>query len=127
MTSKPDADPLIGLVGPCKSGKTALQRNLSHKGYRVKHIAQEHSYVKDMWEKIGKPDILTFLDASYATTLKRSSLSWTEKEYQVQLDRLAHAREKSDLIIDTNDLSREEVFLEAFDYLIKWPDRNSNP
>ena len=56
--------PLIGIVGPCGAGKTTLAQGLRGKGYRARAIVQEHSYVQDMWQRITKPDILIFLQAS---------------------------------------------------------------
>ena len=100
---------LIGIVGPCKSGKTVLKRRLEAKGLNVRHIAQEHSYVKDMWKKISNPDILIFLDASFETTLLRSNLGWNKAEYQTQLHRLKHAKENADLVIDTNLLTPDQI------------------
>ncbi len=68
---------LIGVVGPCAAGKSTLIAGLTRLGYRTRHIAQEHSYVKDMWQRLTNPDILVFLDASYPTTCQRRKLDWT--------------------------------------------------
>jgi adenylate kinase family enzyme len=114
---------LIGLVGCCAAGKSTMGKRLTQHGYAVRQIAQEHSYVKDMWLKITHPDVLIFLDVSYDNTILRKQLNWTKNEYQIQLDRLAHARAHADLIVDTNDLSPDEVFeiilshLHALNYL----------
>ena len=121
MTSQTQA-PVIGLVGPCKSGKTVLKRGLAEFGYLVKHIAQEHSYVKDMWRRIAQPDILIFLEVSFQETLNRSSLNWSRSEYAQQIDRLSHARKHADLVINTSDLTPSQIlvtvleFLESLDY-----------
>jgi uridine kinase len=104
---------IIGIVGPCKSGKTTLKRGLEEQGYNSKHIAQEHSYVKDMWRKIANPDILVFLDASFETTLLRSNLSWSLAEYQTQLMRLSHARQHADIIVQTDEKNPEEILDEV--------------
>ena len=112
-----DHKPIVGLVGPCKSGKTLLKRGLSSRGYPIKHIAQEHSYVQDMWKKIAKPEILIYLDVSFPVTLKRSSLLWHEGEYQEQLRRLTHAREHADLIIHTDELTPQQVLSVALEFL----------
>ena len=100
---------VIGIVGPCKSGKTVLKRNLQHLGCTIRHIAQEHSYVPDMWKKIVNPDILVFLDVSFETTLQRSSLAWNLREYEEQLRRLKHAKENADLVIQTDALTPEQI------------------
>ena len=105
--------PIVGLVGPCKSGKTLLKRGLTEKGYRIKHIAQEHSFAQEMWKKIANPDILIYLDVSFPVTLERSSLHWNESEYQEQLRRLKHAREHADLVIHTDNLTPQEVLEKA--------------
>ncbi len=57
--------PLIGVVGPCAAGKTTLVSGLRQAGYEVRHIAQEHSYVADMWKRLTNPDILIYLHVSY--------------------------------------------------------------
>ena len=112
-----NASPLIGLVGPCKSGKTTLKRLLEKEGFNVRHIAQEHSYVPEMWKKIAKPDTLIFLEASYETTLARSSLGWHRPEYDEQIRRLQHARQHADLIIDTDPLTPEQIAEKSIEYL----------
>jgi cytidylate kinase len=100
---------LIGVVGPCGSGKTTLIAGLAPLGFRTRHIAQEHSYVKDMWQRLTNPDILVFLDASWPVTCQRRRLDWTEAEWQVQQFRLRHARQNADLYLDTDGLSIAEV------------------
>ena len=110
---------LIGLVGPCKAGKTVLKRRLEAHGLNVRHIAQEHSYVIEMWQKISNPDVLIYLEVSYETTLLRSSLVWNRSEYQEQLRRLSHAREHADLIIDTNHLTPNQISQQVLDFLEK--------
>lgn len=103
--------PLIGVVGPCGAGKSTLTAALDSLGYLTRHIAQEHSYVKDMWQRITNPDVLIFLQASFPVTRQRKNkmLNWTEADYQEQQRRLAHAREHADLLIDTDTLSIQEV------------------
>lgn len=110
---------VIGIVGPCKSGKTLLKRNLKPLGYTIRHIAQEHSYVPDMWKKIANPDILVFLDVTFETTLKRSSLAWNQREYEEQIRRLEHAKENADLIIQTDPLTPEQITTIVVEYIEK--------
>ncbi len=130
-TTKPkDREPpgipslLIGVVGPCASGKTTLVAGLIRLGYRTRHIAQEHSYVKDMWLRLTHPDVLIFLDASYPVTCERRRLNWTEGEYAEQQRRLVHAREHADLTLFTDGLTGDEVLRKVVDFIQK---RNPAP
>lgn len=116
MTADQDK-PILGVVGPCKSGKTLLKRGLTELGFEVKHIAQEHSFVPDMWQKIAQPDVLIYLDVSFPVTLQRSSLTWNERDYQEQLRRLSHAHKNSDLYIHTDDLTPKQVLDRVITYL----------
>ncbi len=99
----------IGIVGPCAAGKTTLVNGLRQHGYEARHVAQEHSYVADMWKRISNPDILIYLDVSYPLTLRRRKMEWTEREYDEQIHRLRHAREHTDLYLLTDQLSPDEV------------------
>jgi len=100
---------IIGIVGPCASGKTTLRAELLKYGYEVKHIAQEHSYVADMWKRLTNPEILIYLDVSYSNTIKRCKLNWTIEEFEVQVMRLLHARRNADFYLNTDDLTPEQV------------------
>ena len=100
---------LISVVGPCGAGKSSLVAGLKHRGYLIRHIAQEHSYVPDMWRRLTNPDILIYLDVSYENTVLRRKLDWTFEEYSEQLHRLQHARQYADLYIDTNSMLFEDV------------------
>ena len=108
MTYKHDP-PLIGIVGVCASGKSTLINELQRMGYSCRHIAQEHSYVPNMWQRLTNPDVLIYLSASYETTLSRRNLNWSFREYQIQLDRLNHARQSAHIMIETDQLSVTEV------------------
>src|SRR5574339_449457 len=109
MDEPPSQRPLVGVVGPCGSGKSTLIDQLEAHGYACRHIAQEHSYVQAMWQIIAKPDLLIYLHASFVTSTARRKLDWTEKDYHEQLRRLAHAREHAHLIIDTDDLPPDRI------------------
>jgi hypothetical protein len=108
----------IGLVGPCSSGKTTIKGLLRNHGFNVKHIAQEHSYVKDMWKKIANPDILVYLNVAYPTTLQRKNLDWSYDEYLEQITRLSHAHNFADLIIETDSLSPQQVLDKILDFIV---------
>ena len=114
--------PTLALVGPCASGKSTLITELEKKGYKARHIAQEHSFVPDMWRKLSKPDVLIYLDVSYGTSKRRQGIKeWPHSIYQQQVDRLRHAYKHADFFLNTNNLTPEEVlqkvlfFLQNFD------------
>src|SRR5690349_9413735 len=114
---EPPGKRLIGVVGPCGSGKSTLIAGLEKHGYACRHIAQEHSYVQAMWQIISKPDILIYLNASFPVSTARRKLNWREEDHNEQLRRLAHAREHAHLVVNTDDLTPEEVLQKVLDFL----------
>lgn len=108
---------LIAIVGPCAAGKSTLIAGLKPLGYNVRHVAQEHSYSPSMWQRITKPDVLIYLDVSYENSMKRRAQRWSEAEYLEEVRRLSHARQHTDLFIDTNPLSPQEVLAKAVSFL----------
>jgi deoxyadenosine/deoxycytidine kinase len=96
-----DKSILIGVVGPCAAGKSTLIAGLEGYGYQARHIAQEHSFVQDMWKRLTNPDVLVFLQASYPVTCQR----------------LSHARLNADLFVETDKLSIEDVLQQVLDFL----------
>jgi len=110
-------DLLIGVVGVCASGKSTLIKALTARGYHCRHIAQEHSYVKDMWQRLTKPDLLIFLEVTYEKTIERKKLDWSREEYQIQVQRLEHAYEHADIRIKTDLLSPEELVSVACEFI----------
>lgn len=115
-----DERPFIGVVGPCGSGKSTLIAGLEKRGYHCRHIAQEHSYVKTMWQVITNPDILIFLECSFENSTSRRKLNWLPADHEEQLRRLSHAREHADITIDTNLLSPDEVLDQVLVHLKGW-------
>lgn len=114
---KRNQDSLIGIVGPCGAGKTTLVEGLRRNGYLARAIVQEHSYVKDMWQRMTNPDVLIFLQASWAVGGKRRRLNWTESEWEEQQRRLRHAYEHADITVDTDPLVPGEVLDRILEYL----------
>ncbi len=109
--------PVIGVVGPCTAGKSTLIGNLLPYGITPRHIAQEHSFVATMWQRLTNPDVLIFLDVSYAVSITRKNLGWSEEEYLEQQRRLSHAREHTDFYLNTDGLSEEEVAEKVYSFL----------
>ncbi|GAP06516.1 hypothetical protein ATHL_01370 [Anaerolinea thermolimosa] len=109
--------PLIGVVGPCTAGKTTLIQGLKTIGITARHIAQEHSFVPTMWQKITNPDVLIFLDVSYPESLKRRKINWNEAEYLEQRRRLAHALAHADYYIHTDSLTPTVILEQVLAFL----------
>jgi hypothetical protein len=101
--------PVIAIVGVCASGKSTIVNKLLEHNIPCRHIAQEHSYVRDMWQRLVHPAFLICLDVSYPSTLQRKRLNWSLPEYEEQLRRINHAREHADLIIDTDIHPIDEI------------------
>jgi hypothetical protein len=98
------SSPLIAVVGVCAAGKTTLTQAMRARGYNVRQVLQEHSYVPYMWQRITAPDLLIYLDAQLETIRKRRQdpefPAWL---FEQELQRLAHAREHCDLYVSTDE------------------------
>jgi deoxyadenosine/deoxycytidine kinase len=108
---------IIAIVGPCASGKSALAQGLAERGIRARQVVQEHSFVPEMWQIIAQPDLLVYLDASFQTCSQRKNLNWRQRDYDEQLNRLAHAKENCDLLIQTDGQSEANVLEEVLSSL----------
>lgn len=108
--------PKIGVVGPCKSGKSTLVNGLQHAGYEARQIVQEHSFAPRMWQQISHPDVLIYLQCNYETSVARG-LNWLRSEYDEQQPRLAHARAYANLEIVTDETTPEDVLQKVLTYL----------
>jgi len=109
---KPPPPPIpgrIGVVGPCAAGKSTLVRGLEALGYDVRHCAQEHSHVPDMWRRLTRPEVLVYLDASLSTIRRRRAKSFRQAYLDEEHRRLYYARLKCTIYVYTDDLSREQV------------------
>lgn len=108
---------LIGIIGPCCAGKTTLIKNLNTHGYTARHIAQEHSYVQDMWKRLVDPIVLIYLDVSYPVSKRRRSMNLSQREFDEQRERLTHAHDNASLYIHTDTLSPSEVAHKVLNFL----------
>lgn len=121
LTSDPGVTPgrpLIAIVGVCAAGKSTLAAGLRNRGYNARGILQEHSYVPTMWQKITRPDILIYLDASLDNVrLRRNDPGFPAELYEQELIRLHHARAHCHFFINTDYLTPAEVLAAAVDGL----------
>jgi cytidylate kinase len=107
----------IGVVGPCAAGKSTLIAGLKDSGYKSRHIAQEHSHVPDMWQRLTNPRFLIYLDVSFPVSVERRKLNWTLEEYLEQVNRLRHARQHADFYLDTDPFTIQEVLDQVLSFL----------
>ncbi len=113
LAERPIPAPIAGriaIVGPCAAGKTTLAERLRALGYDARQCLQEHSHVADMWQRIARPEVLIYLDVSYARSLARNPNGPDAPEWALQQKRLAHARAHCTLYLDTTPLGIEEVY-----------------
>ena len=99
----------ILVVGPCGAGKTTLAHSLHALGIEVRQIAQEHSFIPDLWRRGTAPDVLIFLDASFETCTVRKRFKWIERDYLEQQRRLTDARSRCHFYLATDSLTPMEV------------------
>ncbi len=105
-------DPLrVAFVGPCASGKSTVVDQLRDLGIDARMPAQEHSDVKDMWEKLLHPDLLVFLDApNEVLRERREGVTDLSDEYlEDERRRLTHAFANADVSFDTSVTPSEEI------------------
>ena len=109
--------PVVGVVGPCTSGKSTLVDALKEYGVNARHIAQEHSASPYMWHKVTQPDVLIYLDVTLQVATERrpglTNPGWLDK----QRVRLAHAYQHADLYIMTADKSPSQIRDEVLTFL----------
>ena len=111
----------VAVIGPCASGKSTLVSVLRGAGYEARHVAQEHSYVPNMWKRISQPDVLIYLDVTIEViSARRPRLDFRQKHLDEQNQRLAHAREHCDLYLDTSEQSPAELQARALSFLADW-------
>ncbi len=108
---------LIGVVGPCAAGKSTLVQALRARGYNAHEVAQDHSCVPTMWQRITRPDLLIYLDVSWKVACRRRPTDAGANWWDELAHRLRHARRHADLYIDTDELTVAEVLETALAFL----------
>lgn len=110
--------PLIKIVGVSASGKSTLVGNLRQRGYDARPASQEHSEIPDMWQRIRPPAFLIYLHIDLDTQRKRRpDVPWSEGWLHTEEQRLSHARQHADLIVDTRSVSAQETAMKVLAYL----------
>lgn len=118
MDNKDDPPLTIAIVGPCSSGKSSLAPTLLGVGFKVRQPTQEHAYVLDKWRRTSVPDILIYLDITYAEArCRRPHIDGGPQRLAEQHRRLSHARQHADFYLDTSDLTPEVVQVIVLDFL----------
>ncbi len=108
-TARQGKYPLIAVVGPCASGKSLLVDTLRARGYNVREVVQEHSYVPTMWQRFTQPDLLIYLDVSWEVARQRRPTNAGPARWDEQAHRLRHARQHAHLYIHTDELAPQEI------------------
>lgn len=102
--------PVIKIVGLSAAGKSTLVRGLRSAGYDARNITQEHSNLPDLWNQFDVPAALICLEVDWpAQQARRSEIGWSEATRAIESERLAHARDHADLIVDTSLLTPANV------------------
>jgi hypothetical protein len=109
---------LIGVVGPCASGKTLLVHALRARGYNAREVVQEHSYVPTMWQPITQPDLLIYLDVSWEIACQRRPTDASADWWAEVARRLRHARQHADLYVNTDELTPQEVLDRVLSFVV---------
>lgn len=106
----------VVVVGPCASGKSTLVAVLEARGLDAYAVAQEHSDIPELWAR-RQPERLIYLAVSLNTLrARRRNPFWPRWVYERQLSRLANARSRADLVIDTNNMDLPAVV----ELAVKW-------
>lgn len=105
----------VVVVGYCASGKSTVVSALKERGIDALAVAQEHSVIQNLWNH-QDPDLVVFLDVSIeAIRARRGNPAWPEWIYELQRERLASARERADLVIDTSSSGVDDVVRRILD------------
>lgn len=117
LTDPPDL-PLIKVVGISAGGKSTLVKELRKRGYHARPVSQEHSNVPTLWEQFDRPRLLLYLDLDLeGQRTRRPDVEWNKAWLAEERDRLRHARDHADLVIDTSTQSADAVLQIALTFL----------
>jgi hypothetical protein len=115
--AEPEQGPLVAVVGPCAAGKSLLVDTLCSRGINAREVAQEHSYIPDMWLRITAPDLLVFLDVSLEESQRRRPTDITGAAWAELVRRLDHARASAHLYLHTDGLTPDQIVQRVLEFL----------
>lgn len=98
----------IAMVGTCASGKTTIATELRLRGHDAYVVSQEHSIVRNLWNH-QQPQLVVLLDVDFDTVRRRRGGSWPRWLFDLQQERLKHARQNADLVLNSSHLTVDEI------------------
>lgn len=98
----------VVIVGPCASGKSTLVRNLRARGVDAHVSGQEHSEIRNLWQR-QQPDVVIGLILDLDTLRERRGATWSQALYDTQQRRLEQAYAVAEIVLHTGELGEEEV------------------
>lgn len=104
-----DAAPRVVVVGTCASGKSSLVAGLKQAGVVATAVGQEHSAVRDLWQRSSPTHVIVLVTDVETIRERRQDPSWPHWLFEEQTARLVSAREGATLTIDTRSIGRDEV------------------
>lgn len=117
-----DTLPLIKVVGVSAAGKSTLVFGLRAAGYNARPASQEHSETPEMWRKIRPPAALVYLEIDLITQQeRRPDVAWHPAWLQTEEQRLVHARQHANLILNTCGMEATQVLATVLEWLEKEP------
>lgn len=93
-------------------------RALRERGIDAHEVAQEHSGVPAMWQRITRPDLLVYLDVSRETAERRLERELPLDWWEEITARLAHARAHASLIVETDGRTPDEIAEQVLEFLV---------
>lgn len=96
----------VAVVGVCGSGKSTVVAGLRSRGFDAYDVAQEHSVVAGLWRH-QSPDVLVVLAVDLETVRARRAPDWPGWIYDLQVQRLADARQHASILLSNQDVPAE--------------------
>jgi len=115
----------IGVAGNCVAGKSTLVNALIAKGYNAVNIAQEHSVSKRFWMRL-KPDFIVYLSCNLDTARQRRKIGWGQERLTEQWAILSDVKANADIILETDQMTKEEVLAKVEQALSNLPKERRN-